>query len=623
MNQGGTTPPSVAPEARLRDVLLVVACGALGAAVAEIALILAARIALHRFTPLNPQGIWLAPLGNLVVMLPVALLTWWVVRWRSAKWALVSAIAVTAFLAAVEPLLVVRERLHPLALIALAAGIGVQLANLARSYPRQARRTLQWLTGGLATAVVIGAVWFNGARARREGLVLRRLPGAAAGAPNVLLLVLDTVRALSLSVYGYGRPTTPTLERLAARGIRFDRAVATAPWTLPTHVSLFTGRYAHETSAGYSVPLDGTFPTLAERLTSIGYVTAGFAANLRYCSYEFGVTRGFGYYRDYDVSLPEMLRTSALARLISFWMIRKAGGYSVPGRLNAARMNQRFFDWLDDDGRRIPTRPFFAFINFYDAHGPYQPPAPYDTMFSGREPPTRDSETRDFTADEVSGLLAAYDGSLAYLDHQLGELFAGLERRGLLDNTIIIVTGDHGEEFNEHGQMNHGNTLYFPGLHVPLIFAGRDLPRGLVVDGAVTLRDVPATVLQLAGGPAQAALPGTSLARHWLPAAGSLGDRSDSASPIYGEVDYTRNLPPSIPVSRGAMKSVVVDGHHYIRDAMGGEELYDVRGDPWERKNVLADSSLDVTLQRARALVEQARANDVRRAEERPARKQR
>jgi arylsulfatase A-like enzyme len=590
----------------------------LGGAVAEVALILFARVALQRYSPLNPQGIWLSPLANLVVMLPIVLLIWWLVRWRSTTWAFPSAVGVAALLAAVEPLLIVRERLHPLALLALAAGIGVQLARLARSYPRHARRTVTWLTTGLATVALIGAVWFNGSRARRESLALQRLPDAAGGAPNVLLLVLDTVRALSLSVYGYGRPTTPTLERLAARGIRFDRAVATAPWTLPTHVSLFTGRYAHETSAGYSVPLDGTFPTLAERLTSIGYVTAGFAANLRYCSYEFGVARGFGYYRDYDVSLPEMLRTSALARLISFWMIRKAGGYSVPGRLSAARMNQRFFDWLDDDERRNPTRPFFAFINFYDAHGPYQPPAPYDTMFSGREPPTRDSETRDFTADEVSGLVDAYDGALAYLDHQLGELFAGLERRGLLDNTIIIVTADHGEEFNEHGQMNHGNTLYFPGLHVPLIFAGRDLPRGFVVDGPVTLRDVPATVLQLAGAPAHAALPGTSLARHWLPAAGSLGNPSDSTSPIYGEVDYTRNLPPSIPVSRGAMKSVVVDGHHYIRDAMGGEELYAVRSDPWERTNVLGDSSLAGTLLRARALVEQARANDVRRSEERP-----
>ncbi len=144
----------------------------------------------------------------------------------------------------------------------------------------------------------------------------------------MLLLVLDTVRALSLSVYGYARPTTPSLERLAARGVVFDRAVATAPWKLPTHGTLFTGRYPFELSASYTAPLDSIFPTLAERLTRVGYQTSGFAANLRYCMYEYGLTRGFGYYRDFDVSLAEMIRTSTLTRTLAFWAARRKGGYN-------------------------------------------------------------------------------------------------------------------------------------------------------------------------------------------------------------------------------------------------------------------------------------------------------
>lgn len=596
----------------LRDVSIVLACAALGGALAEFSWILGARLLLQRYTLLNPQGLWLAPLANLLFMAPVVLLAWGLGRWRSPVWAIPSAIGVAAFMAVLEPLLILRGRLHTGALLVLAAGVAVQLAFFALKHPLRARKSMQWLAAGLALVTAAGAIGFNGVRSWRETRAVQQLPGARDGAPNVLILVLDTVRALSLSAYGYGRPTTPVLERLAARGVRFDRAVSTAPWTLPTHSSLFTGRYAHEISAGYSVPLDGTFPTLAERLTGLGYVTAGFAANLRYCSYEFGITRGFGYYRDYDVSLSEMLRSSAFTRTIAFWLVKKAGGYSVPGRIGAARMNERFLAWLDDDDRRDRARPFFAFINFYDAHGPYEPPAPFDTMFSGREPPTRDSESREFNEAELAGLVDAYDASIAYLDGQLGELFTALERRGLAQNTIVIVTSDHGEEFNEHGQMNHGNTLYFPGLHVPLIFAGGAIPGAVNVADPVTLRDVPATVLDLVSAPATAALPGRSLARYWRAGGDSLGTASDSASPIYGEVDHTRNLPMSIPVSRGGMKSVVVDGHHYIRGPEGEEELYDVMRDPWERTNVLADSTRAGTLQRARALIELARARDIR-----------
>ena len=424
----------------------------------------------------------------------------------------------------------------------------------------QSQRWGRRLAAALAAVALAGGIGFNVSRTWRERRVAGGLPAAREAAPNVLLLVLDTVRAFSLSAYGYGRATSPVLAQLAARGVRFDRAVATAPWTLPSHASLFTGRYPHEMSAGWSVPLDGTFPTLAERLTSLGYVTAGFAANLHYCSYEFGVDRGFGYYRDYDVSVPEMWRSNSLSVALGLWLVQRFGGYNAPGRLWADRMNERFLGWLDDERVRDRARPFFAFVNYYDAHGPYAPPAPFDTMFSGKEPPTRDSGSRDFTAAEVAGLVDAYDGSIAYLDRQLGELFAALERRGLLENTVIIVTSDHGEEFNEHGQMNHGNTVYFPSLHVPLIVAGAGIPRGVIVAQPVTLRDVPATVLELVGAPAKAALPGQSLAQSWRRATDSLGTAPHLASPIFGEVDHARNLPASIPVSQGALKSVVVDG---------------------------------------------------------------
>lgn len=600
---------------RLRDVLVVVAWAALAGALAEVALIMGARIILQRITMLNPQGVWLAPLANVAVIGVPTLLVWGITRWLRPGWALPIAVGVATFLAVLEPLLVLKGRLHVAAMLLLAAGVAVQVALFTLKRPLQSQRWGRRLAGALAAVALAGGIGFNMSRTWRERRVAGGLPAAREAAPNVLLLVLDTVRAFSLSAYGYERATSPVLAQLAARGVRFDRAVATAPWTLPSHASLFTGRYPHEMSAGWSVPLDGTFPTLAERLTSLGYVTAGFAANLHYCSYEFGVDRGFGYYRDYDVSVPEMWRSNSLSVALGLWLVQRFGGYNAPGRLWADRMNERFLGWLDDERVRDRARPFFAFVNYYDAHGPYAPPAPFDTMFSGKEPPTRDSGSRDFTASEVAGLVDAYDGSIAYLDRQLGELFAALERRGLLENTLIIVTSDHGEEFNEHGQMNHGNTVYFPSLHVPLIVAGAGIPRGVIVAQPVTLRDVPATVLELVGAPAKAALPGQSLAQRWWRATDSLGNTPQLASPIFGEVDHARNLPASIPVSQGALKSVVVDGRHYIRNADSSEEMYDVMQDPWERMNVLSAPALQATLQRARALVEEARARDVRRGE--------
>jgi arylsulfatase A-like enzyme len=614
-----STPNATPP--RWSDAALIVFVAALAGALAEFALILGARIALQRYAMLNPQGVWLAPIANVLLIAPVALVVWLAVRRVRPHWALPGVAAAATFLAALAPLLVFKGRIHPIAMWLLAAGIAAQIARLVMARPRLARRLAAWGTAGLGLISLAGGIGFNVTRAVQERRAVARLGDAPNDAPNVLLLVLDTVRALSLSAYGYERATSPVLAALAQRGVRFDRAVATAPWTLPTHASLFTGRYPHEMSAGWSVPLDGTFPTLAERLTSMGYSTGGFAANLRYCSYEFGITRGFGYYRDYDVSVSEMWRSSSITSAFGLWLTQRLGGYNAPGRLWADRMNERLLAWLDDEALRERERPFFAFVNYYDAHGPYDPPeAPFDTLFSGKEPPTRDSGSRDFTAEEVAGLLDAYDASIAYLDRELGRLFAALEQRGLLENTIVIVTSDHGEEFNEHGQMNHGNTLYFPSVHVPLIVAGPGIPRGVQVADPVTLRDVPATVLEFVRAGVEAQLPGRSLSAFWRAASDSSGGAE--RSPVFAEVDYARNLPASIPVSQGAMKSVVEDGHHLIRAADGAEELFDVRSDPWERRNLMRDTSRSGILERARALIQQARDRDVRRDEApvRPAR---
>src|SRR5262249_43485980 len=165
----------------------------------------------------------------------------------------------------------------------------------------------------------------TGARAWSEHRRTAALPPPAPAARNVLLLVWDTVRAQNLSLHGYSRRTTPNLQRLAARGVQFRHAFATAPWTLPSHASLFTGRWPHELSANWKTPLDEQVPTLAGRLSSRGYDTAGFVANLDFCSRETGLGRGFVHYEDYPLSIWEALtRYVALGRRldqISFAMV--------------------------------------------------------------------------------------------------------------------------------------------------------------------------------------------------------------------------------------------------------------------------------------------------------------
>jgi arylsulfatase A-like enzyme len=132
-----------------------------------------------------------------------------------------------------------------------------------------------------------------------ESRAIAALPAPPAGAPNVLLIVLDTVRARSLGLYGYERATSPNLDRFAKNGVVFSHAFSASPWTLPSHGAMFTGRLPHELSGGWMTPIDGTYPTLAEALSSVGYLTAGFIANTTYCPAEFGLARGFSHYEDH------------------------------------------------------------------------------------------------------------------------------------------------------------------------------------------------------------------------------------------------------------------------------------------------------------------------------------
>ena len=345
---------------------------ALFAGLTEVAILGVRKFLLHHTLFVDPRSLWMTPVSYLGLFLVIALAVLAVRLAMGTALSLRPVVFLFATLAAFSVLFLFHPRLHKAAILLLALGIGTQTARLVASNAAAWNGLVRRTVAALLALVVILCVGWQGWHALAEGRAIAALPPARAGAPNVLLIILDTVRAWSLSLYGYPRPTTPNLDRLAKQGVVFDRAISTAPWTLPSHGSVFTGRFPHELSADWDRPLDGTAPTLAELLRSRGYVTAGFVANTRYCIAELGLGRGFVHYEDFPLSLGELVLSSSLGRFITNNPVlrRVAGSYELLDRKPAATINRDFLDWLD----RSPERPFFVFLNYFDAHEPYLPP---------------------------------------------------------------------------------------------------------------------------------------------------------------------------------------------------------------------------------------------------------
>jgi arylsulfatase A-like enzyme len=542
--------------------------------------------------------LWMVPVAEVTtLLLPALLIALWARR-RPASRALSVGVGVAAGLALISVLFSFTW-LYQGAVLLLGIGFGVQMARLgasrAEGLHRLVGRTLGWMVGAVVLASGGVAFWHG----RTERQMLAELPAAPA-TPNVLLIILDTVRDFNLSAYGYQRPTTPNIQRLAGRGVRFEQAYSTAPWTLPSHASIFTGRFPHELTADMLSPLDGTWPTLAEIMRARGYVTAGFVGNTSFCLAESGLARGFVHYEDFVLSPGLLLQSSAIVRiLISNRVIGPLVGVDTRlGRKDADRINGDFLHWLPAAG----GRPFFVFLNYFDAHRPYLPPPPYDLLYSS----SRKGRIRVMGKGSKTGLppeasrvlTDAYDGALTYLDDRIGRLLAELERRGALKNTIVIITADHGEQFGEHGLFFHANSLYTQLLQVPLVILGSDrIPAGATVPEAVSLRDLAPTVLDLVdhGGPAP--FPGRSLARYWE----NRGAGSPETGPLGAELGRQARLIQDFAPKSDGVRAILVNGMHFIkggkgRKRQGQEELFDLTRDPREERNLAGSATGDQLL---------------------------
>lgn len=531
--------------------------------------------------------LWTIPATDAAIFGAAGLLVAVAARWGGRRFTQIMLVGLIA--AAVYAMLFNYPSLQWIARAALSLGVGIQLGLILAAHSAAFRRFLKRMTIPAAVVIALIAATF----ALKDIVVERRAlaalgPPPAVGSPNVLLIVLDAVRAQDMSLYGYQRQTTPHLDRLAKSSVVFDNAVSTAPWTLPSHASMFTGRYPHEMSADWEVPLDDRYPTLAEILRARGYLTGGFAANQLFGLREFGLGRGFVHYVSRHLNIPGIMESSAFVSRVVVRYNQFTHTYERPNRRDAANINRNLLAWLP----KKSDRPFFVFVNYFDAHEPYTPPAPYDMKFLKAEPPTRTGRDVHFNKVETQGMQDAYDGSVAYVDLQLDSLLRELDRRGQLANTLLIVTADHGEEFGEHTWVGHGNGLYLPALHVPLLirFPGH-VPAGIRITPRVTLRDLAATVLGMLNVNRSVALPGQSLATAWQV---STIAPSRPASPLLDEVNHARNTPDWYAIARGDMHSIIVGGYQYILNGDGREELYNVDSDPWESKDLMhspADST--------------------------------
>jgi arylsulfatase A-like enzyme len=418
---------------------------------------------------------------------------------------------------------------------------------------RVVARTLPLLAGMVLACLagISGYQWWVEQRAAA------RLPWISPDAPNVVLVIVDTLRADHLSSYGYHHLTSPHLDQLASEGVLFENAIATSSWTLPSHASMLTGLYSSE-HGGLRLQdqLPANIPTLAEALSKAGYRTAGFSGS-PFFTRQQGLGRGFGDFQDRFLTL--MGAFSQVHYLTSIFASMAQHGWTRGdlGRETAADANRAALRWID----RFHG-PFFLALNYYDVHTPQFAPVP-------REPQGRSD---------------IYDGGIAYDDTQLQWLMDELGRRRLLDNTLVIVTADHGEGLGEHGLWGHGTALYFPLIHVPLVFFWPNrIPAGLRLDRPVSTKDIPATVLALTGV-TKDLLPGDSLVGLWT-----------------GRTDPNKWPPPiselaeSIKSVRGPrgqdalIESIVSSNLQLILEPHNGPSLFDLKTDPLETKNLFLD----------------------------------
>ncbi len=406
--------------------------------------------------------------------------------------------------------------------------------------------------------------------------------------PNVVMVILDTVRAVNLSCYGYEQPTTPVLDALCGESVLYRNAFAPAIWTIPSHASLFTGAYPSCHGAlNLSRVLGGEMTTLAELLGSSGYETVLYSNNLFLYRGEFGLCRGFERVEGerFPGGLVSKLYLNAVQRLTG---MRDRG---------AAATNLFVERFLAE--RSGSPRPFFLFLNYMEAHAPYKHvPRRFMNRFVPKDLRKKVSQVNqdrqkyltrsiEMSEEDFRILKGLYDAQIAYLDERVGDLLESLKRHGSLDNTILFILSDHGDLIGEHDLVHHSYCLYEEVVRVPLIVRLPGATRGgAVVEGLVSLIDIPRTI------PVWACMEGETFASQ---AQGEVLPLDDASSPrefIYLECERPKNeFEETYPdfdfsVYDRQLLGIRSKERKFIWASDGKHELYDLLKDPREGNNL-------------------------------------
>ncbi len=406
----------------------------------------------------------------------------------------------------------------------------------------------------LITTMVLSAVWGCGSPTP----------------PNVLLIVVDTLRFDHVGCYGHVRDTSPAVDRLAAEGVRFERAYVTAPWTKPSVASMITGLYpsAHRANQLESIASESLL-TLAEILRDRGYATGG-VVSAQLLTAKRGFAQGFEIYREGNARGVKHVSTPGVTRKAADLLDRFAAG----------------------------ERPFFLFAHYFDPHYTYTDHSGIDFARAGAGRLTGDETVQelrsllaDLSQEELGFLRDLYDEEIRFTDRGVEELLSHARELGLESNTLIVLTSDHGEEFRERGWLGHTRSLYEELIRVPWIVrlpgglgrlggSGRSA-RGRILREPVSLVSLTPTILELIGiDPTGFWFQGQSLA-------GLILGQTDSApGVIFAEVDY-RPGDRELPIKRTHKKAILIDRFKLIRDdETGTVEVYDLEADPGERENL-------------------------------------
>jgi arylsulfatase A-like enzyme len=398
-------------------------------------------------------------------------------------------------------------------------------------------------------------------------------PAPSTSPPRVIVLIsLDTLRPDHLGTYGHVRDTSPVLDALADRGVVFEDASSTAPWTLPAHASMLTGFYPSEANVRRSPNrLPASISSLATQFRKAGYRTVGIASNLWFTI--GALFQGFDDWENLDDEIADFLRGTANATEQTTEGLSEQITQRGLKALNAHR-----------------EHPIFLFLHYFDIHSDYVSRPEFEGLFlpgDFRSKSRLDGSTKQLSLikagtielndREQEELRILYDAGIRQLDDRLAPLFDWIEKEVGWKQALVVVTSDHGEAFFEHdSNVSHGDAQYQEQIRVPLIMAGGELPAGLRITEPVSIVDIAPTLLGAAGIIPANPLPGYDLARHW-----EKGEVPGSSRAIYAQ---------SAPSVNRDWLRAVRRGHHklIINTKLGTRELYDLSADPAETENLAA-----------------------------------